>query len=186
MSTFWKHPATVGIAYPLFVAAVSAIASFYIPSLAPMARMIVTLIHFLATDVTLPRWVFWIWLVATVGAIGFVAYMWWDVKRDEASTIPTRYESDILFGLRWRWRITAFGWDDFTAFCPSCDNQLTMNDFQPLITGGSTYVCDSCGRPGRMDEHFIQETAKRAEKEAQRRYRTGGWKDAQKRIEQAK
>jgi hypothetical protein len=176
----------VGVAISLIGAAILTAVSFYVPTFAPVAKAIAATFHYLAADVTLPRWVFWLWLIATVAVVGFFCWAWLDSIQSTVSEQPQQYESDILFDLRWRWRVSENGWQLFTAFCPKCDNQLTMNDFQPQIQGGATYVCDSCSRRGKIAEPFIAETAKRAEREAQRRYRTGEWADAKARIEKAK
>lgn len=137
--------------------------------------------RFLAADVTLPRWWFWLWAAISVITLALIAMR---IYSAIASPAWLRYRSDIIFGLRWRWNLSENGAvHSPQMYCPAleCDHQLSdavFNYARPNANGTVWDVrCDRCGHAATVP--FAPDLRRRVQTEVQRRLRTGEWKNAQ-------
>lgn len=153
----------LGLTPPSFVAWLNAVARFW------------------ATDVTLPRWWFWVWAALSVTTVTLFALR---ILYAFAVSGPAwaTYRSDVLFGLRWRWTFSANGEVQHLPqmFCPNCDHQFRDADFRYATPTASGPVwslnCETCGYEVTVPNSV--ELYRRVKAEAERRIRTGDWKRA--------
>lgn len=141
--------------------------------------------------VALPRWWFWLWSAVSIATIAAFAVR---ICYAVASPEPTwsRYRSDVLFGLRWRWTLSASGEVQHSPrmFCPNCDHQFRDADFRYATptAGGPVWTlnCETCGYEVTVLNSV--ELYRKVKAEVERRIRTGDWKrqrDASKQNRQS-
>lgn len=108
-------------------------------------------IHFLATDVPIPRWWYWLFLLVFVQFLAAVLYVIW--IRTYGKTYRA-YTEDDFDGFHWRWKWSKEGAPaegkpyQLTAYCKKCD--LALNKIGGAINlgpGGSKpqqFHCSGC------------------------------------------
>jgi hypothetical protein len=131
----------------------------------------------LTDDVTLPRWCFWLWAAMSLVVIGLVVVR---IYFDLASPAWLRYRSDVLFGLRWKWNLSANGAVQYPPrmFCPKCDHQFNGAEFSYAELHENSRVwriaCETCGYEGKVP--MATDLPRKVKAEVERRIRTGEWK----------
>jgi hypothetical protein len=127
----------------------------------------------------LPNWLLILLALAALPTpILMGAALWYRVFPTPAQSPPWAvYTSDVLLGVRWRWRYGQ-GWAlyDLTCFCPACDFQVyaaTAGAFRaaPLIT----FRCDSCGRHIADFDGSVEELESKVTRLIQQKLRIGAW-----------
>jgi hypothetical protein len=165
----------------LIVVAVPSVASFFVPFLTPLATLLTAAYHFFAADVTLPRWGFWLWLCVSIGGAVLASVRIYAANAPSFRWVQPfqQYQTDELFGFRWRFYTTASGEvHSLKMFCPACDYQMSESDFDPSFNGGYNCACEACGHTQHVQMGDYHDLEGKAEKEAERRVRTGDWKQA--------
>lgn len=129
--------------------------------------------EFLIAGVTLPRWGFWLWAIASAVVVALVAV------KIRAAFSPLGYRTDVIFCLRWRWDLSTDGTVlSPTMFCPKCDHQCKSADFSYGDPAQKVWLvnCVNCGHEAKVP--MVADLADRAKSEVQRRLRTDEWKRA--------
>jgi hypothetical protein len=181
MGKFWNN-ATVGTAAGTVIAGVvGAIGLYLIPSVATALAWLREAWRFFVADVTLPRSIFWLWLLLTVAICLVFAARAWAAFTDSPAWLSEfqAYRTDQFFGFRWRWDTTASGEvHTITMFCPECDYQLRSNDFDLHFDGTYFCKCQHCGYVHDVDGLTTDDLTSRVAKEAEGKIRTGEWTGA--------
>ncbi|GJH28168.1 hypothetical protein [Caballeronia novacaledonica] len=181
MGALLKHPIVSTVVATLTASAIGAAVSFYVPTFAPVADAIRTAVRFLALDVTLPRWFFWLWALLSIAAVGLISARAYFAANDHAIGEPFQaYQTDEIFGARWRFYTTAAGSvHSLRMFCPVCDHELEDDDLEISIEDTEySFQCPRCKKVGHVSVGFFQDLDETVRKEAERRVRSGVWKQA--------
>lgn len=109
--------------------------------------------NYLMTSMTLPRWivgVMGVWSVTTLVVAGIA------LLRPEKRTEWLTYREDMLFHLRWRWKLTSNANPyDVSVFCPLCDLQLVPSWDEYALTPSTSFQCRcGCAGPWRFSESW--------------------------------
>ena len=121
------------------------------------------------------------WLVGSI-AVGPLAIGYVISKLGGVTSIPDLYHEDHLFGMKWRWELGASTGTihRLACFCPMCDNQIVDYRQDPKVYGqfpSFTFSCDCCKKKmGTVETVESEPPFDRVEREIQRRYRTGEFK----------
>lgn len=125
------------------------------------------------------------WLLGTLGVLCLptvfiaLALLWEWIHPKKQNDVPDwrSYNTDIYFGLRWRWKYFDDGgiYDAYTC-CPHCDFQVFPHNASSYrIIDRIGFHCDSCG----SDLGIIEESQSSLENKVfrliQQKLRTGSW-----------
>jgi hypothetical protein len=146
---------------------------------------------FLRADVTLSRWAYWLWAGLTV-VMAILIVLQVRLAVMEQADIPAKptnkptsyadYRTDLFFGFRWRWTVYAGGTvGKVRMFCPKCDYELSTNDFEQTRTYREYLCrCAHCNFAHSITASGPREMSDRIEKAAERKIRTGEWRQVGK------
>ena len=184
---FWNNATVGGIASGIVLLVVPAIAHFAGVTVASAVAWLKRVAAFWAADVTLSRWAFWAWVIASVlAAIFIAAQIYFNLHEQDAPVRPDKkpasfsdYRTDVFSGLRWRWTVYSSGnVGKLSMYCPKCDYELSATSFERGQHWGEHICrCEHCSYHCRIDS-ALHELAEKAKKAAERKIRTGEWKKA--------
>jgi hypothetical protein len=174
-----RHPLFVAIASSLTVAAIIAVVGYLGVTVAMVAGWLSEVARFWETKVVLSRWAYWLWLVFTAALSALLALRVYLDTRPQYLTPQQAYQGDVLFGLKWRWKVTASNevWGE-QMYCPKCDRQFHWPEFNHADQSGFKIACKTCGYSTSVPH--LQLLHGEVKQEAERKIRTGEWKRATK------
>ncbi|USU21333.1 hypothetical protein [Paraburkholderia fungorum] len=170
-----RHPLFVTIASSLTLAAIAAVATYLGLTVAMVVGWLSEVAQFWGAKVTLARWAYWLWFVFTAALIAIVALRIYLDTRPQYLTPQQAYQGDVLFDLKWRWKVTSNGqvWSE-EMYCPQCDRQFYWPEFNHAEHNKFKTTCKTCGYSATVPD--IQILCREVKEEAERRIRTGEWK----------
>ncbi|MEI8654286.1 hypothetical protein P4S57_17130 [Pseudoalteromonas sp. Hal273] len=120
------------------------------------------------------------WLLLIVFALAFIGFLTilFGIKSNFESPEHSEYNSDSMFGMKWRWNWNGYDISNLWCFCPTCDATLVYDDSSRHSLCDQTvthFMCENCsnqviGTIKGGDKSYAIGAVKR---EIDRRIRTG-------------
>lgn len=196
-SGFWNNAIVTSVIAGVGVPALLAVAHYAGVTVESVLQWLRTVGKFWAADVTLARWLFWVWLIVTAATLLLLALRLYffltekpePVQQPKRKTGPPHqaYVTDLFFKFRWRWKTAVSGevWD-ISMFCPECDQQLLRSDFEAYRYDAHRCKCSHCGYLADVDGDSPLDMHDKVKLAAERKIRTGEWEKPEKPVKYAK
>lgn len=175
----WNHTVKA-VSAAVAIAGVFAVANYLGITVPATVAWLKSLGGFWGGDAALPRWALWLWAAISIGvATRLISRLLFALR----VTPQQNYRGDVLYGLRWQWDVSAN--NEVLRprmFCAKCYHEFRDADFRfatPTAAGPVwNLACETCANaitvPG------AHELYRRVKAEAERKIRTGEWRQAKR------